>query len=80
MSMKNNEKSLHFHDLENNFPKKAVTAFRAASKQSLQNGLSVVQLVDGELRRIHPDGSYEVIKTISRSQSKLRAGQKLELA
>ena len=80
MSKKNHKKSPHFHDLENNFPKTAVTAFRAASQQSLQKGLSVVQLVDGELRRIHPDDSYEVIKTISRSQSKLRAGQKLELA
>ena len=80
MSKKNNAKPVRFRDLENSFPKKAVTAFRAASRQSLQNGLSVVQLVDGELRRIHPDGSYEVIKSISRSQSKFRAGQKLELA
>ncbi|MDQ8192525.1 hypothetical protein QEH58_19650 [Roseibacillus persicicus] len=65
---------------EERFPKLAKTAFREASKQTRDKGLTVVQLFDGELRRIQPDGSYEVLKTVEKPSTQFRKGQKFKLA
>lgn len=80
MNRKRKSTYISFRKLENQFPEQARAVFRRAAKRSENLGLEVVQIVDGELRRVKPDGTYEVIKKIVQPEKKFHQGQTLELA
>ncbi|MDP0492508.1 MAG: hypothetical protein Q7Q71_15790 [Verrucomicrobiota bacterium JB023] len=79
MSPKKNSLQANFQDLEDNFPKEASATFHKASTQAKKQGLEVVQLINGELRRIKPDSSYVVIRKMEKPATAFRKGQTFEL-
>jgi 7-cyano-7-deazaguanine synthase in queuosine biosynthesis len=53
--------------IETAFAPLSGVAFSSACEQALQEGESVLQVHDGALYRVHPDGRKEFIKAVSTS-------------